>query len=334
MMIITNLLQALTISLYLFVMPHHIFILYVLVFMYSFLDQLYLPAQQASIPSLVNKDLLSSANGIFFLTQQFSLLIGFGFGGLLLAIVGRQNTTILSSIFLFVAAAAVFLLPRDWAKKKRIRTDWGAYLNDWRKGYVFVRANRAVMYPLFMIAFAQMFITIISVVLPSYARNVLGLDINYASAAFLVPGAIGAIILTYYLPRVLKKRRKKVFIELGFFISSLSLYALAFLSHAGRFKFILAVLIAVGIGLSIASIIVPSQTLLQEKTPEWFRGRVYASLSFLLIIATSVPLLISAAVADVFGVATMIGVAATILFIGLLFVRREGDYVLANGFGI
>ncbi len=333
-MIVTNLLQAVTVGLYLFVKADHIFTLYVLVFIYSFLDQLYLPSQQASIPSLVSKDMLASANGIFLLTQQFSFLLGFGLGGLFIGLLGRNVTMGAASLSLAVAAVAVFLLPKDWAKGKRITTNWIDYLEDLKKGYEFVRQNRTVMYPLILIAFTQVFITVISVILPSYAKNVLGVNINIASVAFLIPGAIGAVTLTYTLPKLLKRLRKKRIVEIGFLIASISLFALSLLSLAGQLKYILAMGIAVGIGVSIACIMVPAQTLLQEKTPEWFRGRVYASLSFLLIVATTLPLLISATVADIFGVAVMIGMVATILLIGLLFISKEGDYVLANGFGI
>jgi MFS family permease len=334
MMVITNFLQAGTVALYLFVPHQQIFTLYVLVFMYSFLDQLYLPSQQASIPSLVDKKNLSVANGIFLLTQQMSLLVGFGLGGVFLSVFGRQNTTILSTIFLLIASISVFLLPRDWAKNKRVHVDLETYLDDFKKGYHFLRANRSVLYPLLLIAFVQMLITIISVILPSYAKNVMGVDIYFASIAFLIPGALGAIALTYALPRLLKNRRKKLIVEAGMLSATISLFALSILGWAGNLKYILAVMIAVGIGLSIAAIMVPAQTLLQEKTPIWFRGRVYSSLSFLLIIGTSVPLLISATLVDFFGVSTMIAIVAFIILLGLFFVKRKGDYVLANGFGI
>ena len=117
-------------------------------------------------------------------------------------------------------------------------------------------------------------------------------------------------------------------------VASLALFALSAISFVGAWKIPLAVLIAVGLGVAIASIMVPAQTLLQEKTPSWFRGRIYSSLSFLLIVGTSIPLLTSAAISDIFGVAVMIGAVAAAILLSLLFIKREGDYVLAHGFGI
>ncbi len=334
MMTVTNLLQAITVLLYLWVPAGSIFLLYVLVFAYSFLDQLYLPSQQASIPSIVENKLLPSANGIFLLTQQASLLVGFGLGGVFLALLGRSYTIMLAGGLLGIAAIAVYLLPRDWSKSARQKVGLENYLDDFVLGYEFIRKNRSVLYPLLLIAFTQIFITVIAVVLPTYTHQVLGLDLSYASFAFIVPGATGALILTYLLPRFIRHRRKITIIEIGFLVAAVSLGVLALLSHLGPWKLPLAVLIALGLGIAVASIMVPAQTLLQEKTPTWFRGRVYSSLNFLLIIGTTIPLLISAVISDLLGVATMIGAMAILLVILLIFMFREGDHVLAHGFGL
>ncbi len=334
MMVVTNLLQAATVALYLWVRSDQVFLLYALVFAYSFLDQLYLPSQQASIPSLVEKKLLPAANGIFLLTQQASFLVGFGLGGVFLTLLGRYNTTILASAFLAIAAISVYLLPKDWARRAREHVDLEMYLKDFKRGYQFIRSHREVMYPLLLIAFTQVFITVVAVVLPTYTREVLGLNLYYSSITFVVPGTAGALLLTYWLPKLLRRRRKKNVIELGMTVASISLFGLAAISIAGPWKVPLAVLIAIGLGVAIAGVLVPAQTLLQENTPTWFRGRVYSSLNFLLIIGTSVPLLISAVVADIFGVAAMISVAAAVILIGWLFIKREGDYVLAHGLGL
>ena len=75
-MIVTNLLQAASISLLFFVSKPFSF--YSVVFLYWFFDQIYMPSQQAATPQLVDKKLLPAANGLFLLTQQASLLVGFG----------------------------------------------------------------------------------------------------------------------------------------------------------------------------------------------------------------------------------------------------------------
>lgn len=327
MMILTNFLQALVIGSYLFVSSSHVTVLYILVFLYSFLDQIYLPAQQASVPSLVDKKMLSAANGLFLLTQQASFIVGFGLGGIFLSIFGRNNTTILSTLFLLVATVAVFLLPRD--KMNRSEKTLG-----FKTGLEFVRQNPAVLFPLLTIVLTQVFITVITILLPSYTHVVLGLNLNHSSLTFVIPGGLGALATTYYLPKLLKTKRKKEVIEMGLLLAALSLITLALLPWLGGIKIVVAILVAITIGGSLASILVPTQTLLQEKTPSWFRGRVYGSLNFLLITATPIPLLLFSAIADALGVATMIGIIGGLLIVCLIFFKRKGDYVLANGIGV
>lgn len=331
MMTVTNLLQALVIFQYVFV-HQRVYLLYILVFAYSLLDQLYLPSQQASLPSVVDKKMLPVANGLFLLTQQTSLLIGFGLGGVFLTLLGRSQTIILATIFLVIAAVAVYLLPRDWVKYQRKNINLDMYLNDFKRGYEFIKTHRPVLYPLLLIAVNQIAITIMAIILPAYTKNVLGLDLGLASVILIVPGALGAILVTTLLPRYVNNFRKKVFIELGLGVAAFSLFISSVLGYFGELRWILAVVVAIGLGTAIASITVPAQTLIQEHTPVWFRGRVYSSLSFLLIIGTFVPLLISAVLADIFGVAKLIAFIAVSALLALVFVNRKGDNALAYGF--
>jgi len=69
-LMIANLLQAITIFLTIFVNQQSIFILYAVVLIYSLLNQFYVPAESAYLPSTASKDDLSQANSIFFLTSS------------------------------------------------------------------------------------------------------------------------------------------------------------------------------------------------------------------------------------------------------------------------
>lgn len=331
LMIITNFLQALTISM-LLISTHHYFTMYVIVFLYSLLDQLYVPSQQASLPWLVKKDQLTSANSVFTLTQQASFLVGFGLGGVFLSLIGRSTTIVLSTLFLLMATISVYLLPKDNPKQTKSNKSLADFIEDFKIGFDYMRSRPSIALPVVTIILAQIVITIISIILPSYTRTALEISLNSASLVLILPGAIGALGFTYLLPGFQRGRRKIKIIELGLLVSSLSLFALAVIPYVGDFKVILAIIIAIGFGVSLGAITIPSHTLLQEKTPPAFLGRVYSSLNFFLIVATSLPLLLAATVADLFGVTTLILLFALLTGIGYLFTRRKGDYVLANGF--
>ncbi|MDP1743327.1 MAG: MFS transporter [Candidatus Amesbacteria bacterium] len=331
MMIVTNIAQAISVASFL-ILKKYVFALYAVVFLYWLIDQLYLPSQQASLPSLIKGKLLASANGMFLLTQQATFLFGFGMGGLFLTVLGINNTVVFASILLLVAAISVYLLPKDEPKTKNFQIN--KFWRDFALGYKFIRSNNTVLLPLMVIIFSQIFVAIISSILPSYTRVELGLDLKHVSLVLVVPAAIGALLFTSKLPDLLKRYRKIMIIKFGLIGSATSLLLLAILPYLTRYSVFFGAVSAVLLGISSAAITVPSQTLLQEKTPAWFRGRVYGSLSFMLIIATSMPLLLAATLADVLGIPILLMIMACTLVLGFFFMHRKGDHVLANGFGI
>ena len=331
MMIVTNIAQAISVASFL-ILKKYVFALYAVVFLYWLIDQLYLPSQQASLPSLIKGKLLASANGMFLLTQQATFLFGFGMGGLFLTVLGINKTVVFASILLLVAAISVYLLPKDEPKTKNFQIN--KFWRDFALGYKFIRSNNTVLLPLMVIIFSQIFVAIISSILPSYTRVELGLDLKHVSLVLVVPAAIGALLFTSKLPDLLKRYRKIMIIKSGLIGSAISLSLLAILPYLTRYSVFFGAISAVILGISSAAITVPSQTLLQEKTPAWFRGRVYGSLSFMLIIATSMPLLLAATLADVLGIPILLMIMACTLVLGFFFMHRKGDHVLANGFGI
>lgn len=332
MMIITNLLQAGSVVLLLFI-GRQAFLIYAVVFLYSLFDQLYLPSQQASVPGLVSKSMLPAANGLFVLTQQLSLLVGFGMGGIFLTGLGYRPTVVLATLFLVIAAVAVYLLPKDVNKKRVTEKDFGKFWNDFLVGYRFIKKNHGVLMPLLILIFTQVFITIIAVILPDFSQNILNTDLAHASIYFIVPGGIGAVLSTYYLPNLMRKFRKKQIIETGILTGGIALLLMSSLHLWGDLGKLIAVFLSLGMGYCVAAIMVPCQTMLQEETPAWFRGRVYSSLTFLVILATSVPMVLSALVADAFGVGKLIAFTGLGLIAGFIYMKKKGDHVLANGFG-
>jgi len=333
MMIITNSLQAITIAMCLFT-GNRIFPLYVIVFTYWLLDQFYYPAQQASTPYLLEKKQLTAANSLFLLTQQGSILVGFGLGGLLLTTVGSKFTILLTTVGLIIAAVSVYFLPKDQPKQTLFEKDFTDFWKEFQAGYLFVKENHSILLPIIMIISTQIFITILTTTLPSYSFEILGLDLRHVSTLLIVPGALGALAVSYFLPRLGKKLRKKVIIQTGLIVGGVSLCLMGILGWIPIAKTLFAGIIAVGLGAAIMAIVVPSQSLLQEKTPLWLQGRVYGQMGFMLILATTIPLLISATMAEVFGVGPFMGIIGIAMLLGALFIYYKGDHVLANGFRI
>lgn len=333
MLVATNILQAVTIALLLFP-ARGIFHYYVIVFLYWLFDQAYFPSQQASASQLVEKKNLVLANTLFTFTQQFSILVGFGLGGVLLSIVGPTPTIIVATINLLLAAVAVRFLPYDVPPTKFADKNLFRFWQDLQAGYRFIRNHTLVLMPLLMIVFTQVFIAIISTTIPSYTHDVLHWDLNKAGVILIIPGVLGAILTLYSMPAVIKKYRKKIIIETGILIGGLALLAMFGIAFLPMFRTIPAMIIAIGLGMCTALVLAPSQALLQERTPTWFQGRVYGHMGFLLILTTILPLLFAGTIADALGIATLMGIMGVIMVLIYFFIKERGDYVLANGLGL
>ena len=70
-------------------------------------------------------------------------------------------------------------------------------------------------------------------------------------------------------------------------------------------------------GIAMVSILVPSQTVLQENTPEEDRGKVFSVLGVAMSGLSLIPVLLSGILADVFGTTPIfIGLGTVILLVG------------------
>lgn len=332
-MIITNLFQGITVLIFLLV-SGRVFSLYSLVFIYSLLDQFYIPAQQSSIPWLVPRGLLTVANGIFFLTQQASFIAGFGLAGLLISTIGQTPTIVMASLFLFAASFSACFLPGDDHRIRVEKMDFSKFIDDFKLGLNFIKSHHLVKFPVILAVVFQVLITIVTITLPTYTQEVLGLNLNQASLYLILPAGISAFVFTFSLPRLLHHWRKKKVVELGILFASVSLLLLALLGVIGPAKNILAVITAILLGISFAAIITSSQTSIQEHTPTEFRGRIYSFMGLLMSLTTLIPLLLAATLSEIIGVAPMMGALSLIIFAGYLFIRFKGDHALANGFRI
>src|SRR5260221_7903183 len=107
-LMVSNLLQSMVVGAFAVLLYRNlIYLPYTIVLLYSLLNQFYVPAEASSLPLIVNKEDLPSANGFFFITQQSSLILGFGMAGFLDTILGYRPTLIFVSICLFIAFICV-----------------------------------------------------------------------------------------------------------------------------------------------------------------------------------------------------------------------------------
>jgi len=73
---------------------------------------------------------------------------------------------------------------------------------------------------------------------------------------------------------------------------------------------------------------IPANTLIQESAPRDFSGRVFGLLGFLATVASLIPLMVIASLADVFGVQVIFIILSVVMIISLFIVKKMPDHVL------
>lgn len=337
MLMITNLLQALTIFLYAFLHERKVFLLYGVVLSYSFLNQFYVPAESASLPSLVKKGVLPHANGLFFLTQQVALVLGFGLAGVLNHFLGFKKSLFLAAFFLFMAFVSVSFLPKMETEEKIPRKLEDALVKFFvriMEGYRFIKDRKEILVPFLLLMGLQIALAIIVVNVPAFATTIFNVSVDTAGVLIVVPAGVGAGLAALFVPRLLKSGwRKKKAIEVFLMLLILTLLSFVFVTPEleGMVKYIVGVVIIITSGVSFVGITIPAQTYLQEATPGGLRGRVFGNFWFLVTVATIFPVIFSGAITEVFGVKLMLFILGVFAVAALFFSKKYGQAIIDNG---
>jgi MFS family permease len=321
----TNLCQAVIVLGYLLV-KEQVLLIYPIVFIYSLVNQLYLPAEGSALPILVPKTRYPAANSIFLFTAYGSFLAGFTIAGPLVKLMGKENPFFLTFVFLLLAALAVYKLPKNLKMEKKKVTDFTDFWDQVKAGYLLIKERRSLLFPILLLSFTQIVVAILGVIVPLYATEVLSLALVNSALILVTPAGAGAILGLILLVRFfMPQKRKKRLISAGLFLGSLALFMLALvvpLISLG--KIFLAVSASFMLGLCFVFVLLPSQTFIQENAPANFLGRIYGVLGFTITVFSVLPLLLAGTIAELLGVRTLCFIISLIaLFLGININRRE-----------
>lgn len=314
---ISNLTQALVVLLYAILYQKFAFLSYGVVLAYSLMDQFYVPAESAALPSLVRGDQLARANGLFFISQQSAAILGFGFAGVLSETIGYGQAVLVASIFLFLAFIAATKLPRQQVLRlngRGVESRVFQFFERMREGYSFIRHRKTILYPFVFLMWLQVSLAIMVVNMPAIGETILKTKPSLTGILLVVPGGLGALVGTLIIPRFINKIRKKKIIEtalLGLFSAFMvaAIIAPILPFWPGR---LLLIACFVAVGVSYVSALIPALTFMQTQTPKELMGRLFGNFWFLTTIATLMPVLFAATITDILGVTLLLVILGAI----------------------
>ncbi|MGI5826108.1 MAG: MFS transporter, partial [Patescibacteria group bacterium] len=329
-LIFTNVLQSLVVLLLLLVRDE-IYPIYPIVFLYSLVDEFYVPAQASAIPSLVKKEDLPLANSLLLLTSQSSLILGVAISGILIRLFGYTIPILISSLLLLIAAIIVQSLPIVKTKGERFISSLSNYWEEIKAGYFFIKGTRLVLFPLLLITVFQIFMSVFGVTIPVFANNLLQIQVQDAGPLLVIPLGLGALSGVLIMTRNSGKLRKRSLMKYGFIIAFFVMALMAtVLPLMGSYKTLMAIPLMYFLGMGGLFIYISNQTLVQERTPENLRGRVFGTLGVLIHLATLPCLLFTSTIVDFLGIRVFTFLAAMLVLAMFLSFDRIEQFILLN----
>lgn len=346
LMAILNVARAVAVLLFLLIRPewHPETILlayYVVTFLFGIAGQFFAPVLGATIPLVVPRHQLVSANALFNLTFTAAQLIGFAAAGPIFVKIFGIDKLFIGTVVLYLGCAAlVMTIPPTPVRAVKVRGGGLAHmvLNDIKEGLVYILQDPQLMRAIGYLTLAQTTFLMVAALGPEFISGVIGLDKE--DIGFIVaPAGLGVLVGVLLVPRVLRRFGRGWLIDIALTLAGLMLGGLAAARYVMDWAWVggtspvwivtsIAGLFAALLGICNAFILVPSQTMLQERSHEAVRARVFATFFTISNTASFVPIFFAAAFADLFGVVQVLAVLA-ILITGLgasaLIHRRQAE---------
>jgi len=116
-------------------------------FLMSSVSAFFQPAMQASIPNVVGRDHLMTANALGSLTFQISGIVGPALGGAIVGLAGTQPAFIADGVSFLISAMAILLarIPGAQPAAGQPRPNVARVLSGVKEGFVFIAARRLLL---------------------------------------------------------------------------------------------------------------------------------------------------------------------------------------------
>ncbi len=321
-MLASNAIRVLTVTIYIVVLDRLggwslLMVIYAVTFVSSAIGQFFAPAEATTIPLLVGEERLLTANALFNLTligtQVVGLVIVAPLAVKMLGIKGAFSTV---ALMYLIASALVSRIPRDKPKlvvesgTSMLKTLW----EELREGWRYVASKRSILVALSQLTMTTTLLMMMAMLAPGYATRVLGMMPEDAIFVF-APAGVGMLANTFLVGRFGYRFRREMMSSIGFSAMVITLFGfglagfdLPLWSTIPKVPTIM--LVSLTLGAEISMVVIPSETLLQEKSPPELRGRVIA-VYFLLANLVAIPIMLMVGtMADQIGIPQVImGVA-------------------------
>lgn len=320
-------------------------------FLRNCVNQFFWPAENSAIPLLIEREHLFTVNTLIGISTNVFTVLGFIIlGPFLLKIVGLQVVLwVIVSLYL-VAAGVLWLTPRKafaagannglillpgeslWQQAIQASR---AMNQELRESWAMILSDRSITVAIVYSSVAQALALMIATLASGFVTRVLQLPAE-DSLVIIFPTGLGMLVGFATVGLVSRRVGPQRLVNLSMLLAGLAMVGLSGASllqglpklprlevlNLGHPVLLFSAVWSFLLGVSNAFITVPTQTLLQDRTPEEAYGRVFANRQLIANIASMGPILLTGAMADLVGIPqVLVTVGGFTLFISLLGIR-------------
>jgi MFS family permease len=322
-MVLSNLLRASLVVLLAF-LPTEFVLLLLVIFAISTVTQVFTPAEQSMTPLVVPPEQLITANSLSAITQLGSIVVGYPLGTWILSqhLSDLANAIILGIIYTCAAICCQLVQSREVLAKKTGPKSYNP-LPEFMEGIRYLRGNLLVQQAMMQLTIVYATIAALQVL---SLKLVVEMGLEKTKFGLLVSATgIGLIIGAAIFGSWGNRLRNRPLPLVGFGIITLMLIGYILFRQLTS-----ALLISVCLGFGSALIIVPMQTLIQEKTPASMRGKVFGFQNSAVNIALSLPQALALPLAVRFGLNAVLIVMSLAIATAGIWVWRNSRHIQAD----
>jgi MFS family permease len=323
-LVVANVMQAAVVA-FLLVVPQGgwLWVVYAVAALQSALASFSQPAEGALLPTLVDDADLVPANALNALNNRLGRLVGAPLGGALLAYLGLEAVVVIDCATFIGAAVligAIAVGPRppvtEGEAVDEARSAVAAFWSEWLDGLRIVRRDRTIAVLFFVLGLMTFGGTMLDPLDVAWVQDVLGEGpevYSWLLTTHAATGILGTLVVGHFgapwTPRTL--------------VGWTSLIAGAALAVRWNVPAVpVALCMAAVTGATSVVSSVGVETLAQRAAHDEYRGRVYGSLSASGALLSLLGATTGGALAEVFGLVTMLNVATALIVIAGLVVFR------------
>jgi DHA3 family macrolide efflux protein-like MFS transporter len=307
-MIVSDLLRAGVVLLMPVAAVTNLVLIYPLVFIVTTISIFFRPAKGAILPRLVSGDDLIAGNSAMWVAETFADIGGYVVAGLFVALLGSQLPLAFWADAVTYIASAILIGAISVAPIKKVAHEAArgqGFTAELRDGWRFLRREPVLLANTLQATVGQFMLGIFLALTPVYAKDVIdsgGLD---ASTAYsFIEGAIGAgnLIGGFAIGLIGSRLALGKMVILGYVWTGACVAALALTGHIG-----IAIGLSFGAGVGNLAFVIPSQTLVQRRTPQALMGRLLGLRFSLVYGSMTIAMGVGGVLGQAFGAAPVLG---------------------------